>query len=95
MQLAPPTNSVAHPRYAQSAQLSSFARIEHGRSIDEFADIVVYDVTIPTLETVNGTKEVLCALTYAPAYDEMPLDPGIYRITAKVRSLAYDHTHPP
>ena len=71
-----------------NAVVYSLACIENGRSIDEDADLVFYDVIIPTSELVNGSKEILCTLVYAPNYDEAPILPGIYRIYAEVCATA-------
>lgn len=78
------TGSMTNMSYSDSAEISSLACIENGRSVDEHGEIVVYDVVIPTSELVNGSKEILCALGYAPDYDEETFLPGFYRIRAKV-----------
>ena len=74
-------SSMSFPR---SAHVYSIARIDNGRSVHDDADFVLYDVMIPISELVNGSNEILCALTYAPNYDEPNLLPGFYRICAKV-----------
>lgn len=70
--------------YQGTAEISCLARIEGTRSVDEDAVIVMYDVVIPTSDLVNGSKEILCALAYAPDYDEDAFVPGLYRISLKV-----------
>lgn len=72
----------------KSAVIRSLARIGPGCSIKEDSDLIFYDIIIPTSEVVNGSKELLCALVYAPDYDEAPIQPGIYRIYADVRCSA-------
>ena len=67
-----------------NAEISCLGRIEGTRSVDEYAVIVMYDVVIPTSDLVNGSKEILCALAYAPDYDEDPFVPGFYWISVKV-----------
>lgn len=77
------------PSYPESAEITSLARVENGRSADEVADLVVYDVNIPTSQCDGRSNSVLCSLLYAPNYDETPILPGFYRITAKVCSPVF------
>lgn len=73
-----------HSLSQRTAVIRLFAHIEQGRSIGDDADLVFYDVIIPTSELVNGSNELLCALVYAPNYDQAPIFPGIYRIYVEV-----------
>lgn len=80
---------MSYTRAKKNAVIVSFAHIGHGRSIDEEADFIFYDVIIPTSGNVNGSRELLCALVYAPNYDEAIIEPGIYRIHAEVSCYVF------